>query len=132
MVRKDIVMLVLCRRVIAKLFIEHIENNTNMEAFGGYEFGDAKKMALVRQPTLALVEIPERHGDPALDTLNVCEEIKEASPGCKVMLMCPEQDKKSVLACVEAKRRGKIDDYIFYEASPEYLTSKLESLVPES
>jgi len=44
--------------------------------------------------------------------------------------MCPEQDKKSVDACVEAKKTGKIEDYVFYDTSPEYLTSKLEAMLP--
>ena len=129
--KKEIVMLVLCRKVIAKLFIEHIQNNTQMEAFGVYEFNKVKNMALVHQPILALVEIPEQHGNPAGDALDVCEDIKDACPNCKIMLMCPEQDKQSVDACVEAKRKGKIEDYIFYDTTPEYLASKLESMLPE-
>ena len=124
------VLLVLCRRVLATLFIEHIKNTTQMEARGVYRFEEAKNMALIHNPTLALVEIPERHGDPALDALGVCDEIKKASPGCQIMLMCPEQNKKCIDACVEAKKRGEIADYVFYETSPEYLTSKLQSLLP--
>jgi len=129
--KENIVMLVLCRRVIAKLLIEHIKNNTTMDAFDLYEYDKAKRMAMVRQPALALVEIPERYDDPALDALDVCKDIKEACPNCKVMLMCPEHDKKSVNTCIDAKKKGKIEDYIFYDSSPEYLTSKLEALLPE-
>jgi len=127
---KKIVMLVLCRKVLAKLFIEHIKSHSKMEAFGVYRFSEVKNMALVHNPTLALVEIPEQQGDPAQETFDVCEEIKNTSPGCKIMLMCPEQDKKSVEACVEAKKKGKIEDYVFYDTTPEYLTSKLEALLP--
>ena len=127
---KKIVMLVLCRKVLAKLFIEHINNNTQMKALGVYKFNEVKNMALLHNPNLALVEIPERHGESAREAFDVCDDIKEARPGCKVMLMCPEQDKKSVDACVKAKKKGKIEDFIFYEASLEYLTSKLEALLP--
>jgi len=127
---KKNVILVLCRKVIAKLFIEHIKNNTQMEAFGVFRFDEAKNKALIHNPTLALVEIPERHGDPAQEAFDVCDDIREACPGCRVMLMCSEQDKKSVDACVEAKKKGMIEDYVFYDTSPEYLTSKLEALLP--
>jgi hypothetical protein len=123
-------MLVLCRKVIAKLLIEHITGNTRLEAIGVYEIDKAKKMAQIHQPVIALVEIPERHGKPALDAFDVCEDIKEACPGCKIMLMCPEQDGWSADACADAKRSGRIEDDIFYEASPEYLTSKLKALLP--
>jgi len=129
MVKKN-VMLVLCRKVIAKLFIEYIENNTQMEAFGVFRFNEAKNTAMIHNPALVLIEIPERYGDPAQDAFSVCDDIKEACPGCKIMLMCPEQDKKSVDACVEAKKKGKIEDYVFYDTSPEYMTSKLEALLP--
>jgi response regulator RpfG family c-di-GMP phosphodiesterase len=128
--KNDVVMLVLCRKVIAKLLVEHITRNTCMEAIGVYEFDKARKMTQVHQPVLALVEIPERHGEPALDAFDVCEDIKEMCPGCKIMLMCPEKDKQSIEECVEAKKSGKIEDYIFYEASPEYLISKLKALLP--
>ena len=128
--KKEIVMLVLCRRVIAKLLIEHIKNNMMMDAFDLYEYDKAKRIATVRQPALALVEIPERYDNPALDALDVCKDIKEACPNCKIMLMCPEHDKKSVESCIDALKKGQIDDYVFYDTSPEYLTSKLESLLP--
>ena len=128
--KKEIVMLVLCRKVIAGLLIEAIQKRICLDVFGVYEFNKAKNMALIHQPSFALVEIPEKHGDPALETLDVCDDIREVCPFCKIMLMCPEQDQKSVDACVEAKRQGKIEDYIFYDTTPEYLTSKLKSLIP--
>ena len=127
---KETVMLVLGRKVIAKLMIEHMRNVTHKEVFGVYEFNKVKNMALAHRPVFALVEIPERYGDPALDTLDVCGDIKEASPNCNIVLLCPEQDKKSVDICIEAKITGKIEDYIFYEASLEYLTSKVKTLLP--
>ena len=125
---KETVMLVFYRKIIARLFVEHIQNNTNMDAVGVYEFNKVKNMTLVHKPTLALVEIPERHGNPVQEALDVCGDITEACPGCKIMLMCPEQDKKSVNACEEAVKSGKIKDYVFYETSPEYLTSKLKTM----
>ena len=127
---EKIVMLVLCRRVLANLFIEHIQNNSQMEAVGVYDFKKVRNMALIRQPTLALVEIPERHGDPAQEALDVCKDIREVSPGCKVMLMCPEKDDKSVEVCVEAKKKGEIEDFVFYDTTPEYLAKKLEAMLP--
>ena len=130
MLKEEIVMFVLCRKIIAGLFIDHIQSNTQMRVFDVYEFNKVRNMALVHKPVIALVEIPERHGDPAQDALDVCNDIKEASPGCKIMLMCPENDDGSVGACVDAMKKGKIEDFLFYDASPEYLTSKLESMLP--
>ena len=123
-------MLVLCRKIIAEALIKALENNRDMEAFGVYDYKNAGMTARSRKPHLALVEIPERYGSPALETLDVCDEIKKASPGCKIILLCPERDKESVGVCIDVKKRGEIDDFIFYEAGVDYLASKLEALLP--
>ena len=123
-------MMVLCRRVIADLLINVIGKRANMEAFGVYDYKNAGSEAMLRHPCLALVEIPEKYGFPALDTLDVCGEIKKSSPGCKIVLLCPENDRESVETCVEVKKRDEIDDFLFYDSSVEYLASKLEALCP--
>jgi DNA-binding NarL/FixJ family response regulator len=127
---KKAVMLVLGRKVIADLLIKSIGKRVKMEAFGIYDYKNAGTATLSRKPYLALVEIPEKHGFPALDTLNICGEIKEANPECKIVLLCPEQDKESVDICINAKKRGEIEDFLFYDSSVDYLASKLESLCP--
>ena len=129
--RKTIVMLLLCRRVIADLLINSIERNGDVEAFGVYDFKNAVHSAAVRKPDIALVEIPEKNGDPALETLIVCSGIKNICPACKIVLLCPEQDKISVNECVKAKKQGKVEDYLFYDSGVDYLVSKLESLYPD-
>ena len=125
---KKIVMLVLCRRVIADLLIKSIGKRPNMEAFGIYDYKTAETTALARQPNIALVEIPEKFGFPALEALDVCEKIRKSSPGCKIVLLCPEQDKESVDTCIEVKKKGEIEDFLFYDSSVDYLVSKLEAL----
>jgi len=125
------VMLVLCRKVISGLLIEAIKSRTDMDAFGLYEFSEAKGMATAMQPKIALVEIQENRGNPAQDALDACMEIKEASPGCKIILICPDNDEESVSACIEAVKEGRINDYLFYDLSVDYLVSKLMSLCPD-
>jgi len=88
-------------------------------------------MATAMQPKIALVEIQENRGNPAQDALDVCMEIKEASPGCKIILICPDNDEESVSACIEAVKEGRINDYLFYDLSVDYLVSKLMSLCPD-
>jgi len=130
MPNKKVVMLVLGRKVIADLLIRSIDKNASMEAFGVYDYKNAGITALSRKPYLALVEIPEKYGFQALETLDVCVEIKKESPGCKIVLLCPEKDKESVDVCIEAKKTGEIEDFLFYDSSVDYLVSKLESLCP--
>jgi len=129
--KKNTVMLLLCRRVIADLLIESIEKNGGVVAFGVYNYENAVTSAAVYMPDIVLVEIPENYGTPALDTLEICENVKDTSPGCKIVLLCPEQDKKSVHICVEAKKQGKVEDFLFYDSGVDYLVSKLEALYPD-
>jgi len=128
---KTIVMLLLCRRVIADLLIKTIERNGDVEAFGVYDYRNAVNTAISRKPDIALLEIPEKHGTPAQETLEICDGIKAAIPECKIVLLCPEQDKESVNSCVEAKKQGKVEDFLFYDSGVDYLVSKLEALYPE-
>lgn len=129
--KKTVVMLLLCRRVIADLLIRAIEKQDEAKAFGIYDYKNAVPAAMSRLPDIALVEVPEQYGTSAQDTLALCEEIKAARPGCKIVILCPENDKAGVGACVEAKRAGKIEDYLFYDSGVDYLVSKLRSLYPD-
>ena len=123
-------MLVLCRRVIAELLVEAIEKRRHMEAYCVFDYKNAGNKAANCRPHIALVDIPEKNGYPAAETLEVCDEIKRASPDCKIVLMCPEQDKESVYICIEAKKKGEIADFIFYDSTVDYLVAKLETLLP--
>ena len=127
---RPIVMLVLCRRVIADLLIRAVEKKGVMEAFGIYNYENAVDTAASRRPDIALVEIPEQYDNSAKDTLMICDGIKEASPGCKITILCPEKDEAGVNACVEAKQAGRIEDYFFYDSGVDYLVSKLKALLP--
>ena len=123
-------MLVLCRRVIAGLLTETLEKRRHMEARCVYDFKKAVSEAASCRPHIALVEIPEKNGYPAAETLELCGEIKKASPSCKIVLMCPEQDKESVYICTEAKKKNEIEGFLFYDTTVDYLVAILESLLP--
>ena len=127
---KKTVMLVLCRKIIAEILAEAIQKRTALETFELYEYSRVKDMTALKKPTLALVEVPERHGTPALDALAVCEEIKEASPNCKIILICPENDRESVKVSTQAVKDRKIEDFMFYDLSVDYLVAKISALLP--
>ena len=50
------------------------------------------------------------------------------TPYCRLMLMCPEGQAEAVHRTIEAKRKGEIDDFVFYDASLDYLAASLQSL----
>ena len=120
-------LLVMCRRVIADLILAEI-SKTDIRPVAVSGFSEAGIEAAFHKQVAALIEIPEGQAGAAGETLGVCEKLREISPGCKIVLLCPEYDKDSVKACVEAKRQGKIEDFLFYDVSTDYLVSILMAL----
>jgi len=62
------------------------------------------------------------------DYLAICDVVKSIRPNCKLILMCPENSSESKQAAVEAMRSGRIDEFMYYNVSMDYLESKLEVL----
>ena len=60
--------------------------------------------------------------------LSLCAWLRENMPGCRLMLMCPEGQVETVHRTIEAKQKGEIDDFVFYDVSLDYLTASLQSL----
>ena len=129
---QNIILLVLCRKVIANLLVEAVEKRSNMTVFAEYNYKNVRAAAMTLKPDIALAEIPQCRGTPALDTLDICAEIKSESPGCKIMLLCPENSEESISVCVKAKQKAQIEDFLFYDSSTNYLVSKLESMIMDT
>ena len=55
---------------------------------------------------------------------NMCEKL----PNCRKLLLVSPDDEAARKMVVEARDRGRIDDYVFNNASLEYLFAKLSAL----
>ena len=73
----------------------------------------------------ALIEAQESGEYGIAYCLSLCDRLRIETPGCRVLLLCPEQDAAGVSAAINAKRAGRIDDFLFCDATTDYLTSKL-------
>ena len=76
----------------------------------------------------ALIEVAETGPYDIGYCLALCKEIRDNTPSCKLILMCSEQDEKNIKKVIEAKGGGEIDDFVFYDVTIDYLTSKLMSI----
>ena len=76
----------------------------------------------------ALLEVSEDGSHDIDFCMVICSRLRKAAPGCRIMLMCPEGQTDTVHRAVEAKRKGEIDDFVFYDVSLDYLTAGLQSL----
>ena len=140
------IILALCRKLISNMLKDTIEKRYGTMVVAEYHYESAYSAAAAFQPSLAVVEIPERKTasvqgakaknaeadvTEAFDLLKVCHDISDGCPGCKIILICPEKDTESVNECVEAKQRGYIDEFLFFDATSDYLVSKIEALIGE-
>ena len=78
--------------------------------------------------TGALLEVAEDGTHDIGFCLALCAWLREVTPHCRLMLMCPEGQAEAVHRAVEAKRNGAIDDFVFYDVSLDYLAASLQSL----
>ena len=76
----------------------------------------------------ALIEVSEDDVHDINFCLTLCAWLRKVTPHCRLMLMCPEGQTEAVHRAIEAKRRGEIDDFVFYDVSLDYLAASLQSL----
>ena len=76
----------------------------------------------------ALLEVAEDGRQDMGYCLSLCARLREITPHCRLMLMCPEGQTEAVHRAIEAKRKGEIDDFVFYDVSLDYLAASLQSL----
>lgn len=80
------------------------------------------------QAQLAVIEIPEFSEVKAEDCLDICKAVREGCSCCRLLLMCPESDRRATETTIEARREKKIDGFVYYDASLDYILSMIESL----
>ena len=76
----------------------------------------------------ALLEVSEDGAHDIGFCLALCAWLRQVAPYCRLMLMCPEGRAETVRCAIEAKRKGEIDDFVFYDVSLDYLTASLQAL----
>ena len=120
------VLFMMYRMIMADAMKQSLSGQFQM--FVSKEYKNIVAAVLTFTPDITLVEIPESDAMHPEKYLQMCVEVRKEAPNCKLLLMCPEHNSESIKAVVDAMRSGKIDDYVFYDASMEYLKSKLEVL----
>ncbi len=117
------IVLVMLRKPVAQGIIQKLHNNPSIRLLHESDYNNAHNAIRENAAEVALVEIAETGEYTADYCLALCAKLRASN--CKLLLLCPEQDEGSVAMAVEAKQAGYIEDFIFYDASIEYLTSKL-------
>lgn len=123
-----IVILIMQRRAIAQGFMYSLRDSTDIRVIYEPYYHKANFTVNNYNAKVALIEAAES-GPYDIDyCLTICKELRKQNPECKILLMCSEQDEKSVKKVVDAKGRKEIDDFVFYDVTNDYLSSKLSSI----
>jgi hypothetical protein len=124
------VSLIMWRKAIAGSLLSELRKEPGLLLLY-YEQDYAKAAESIRKhdAKVALIEAAETGGHDVNYCLKLCSLIRNESKDCKLILMCPEQDEEAVAQAVNAMQNGLIDDFIFYEASIDYLSSKIIAML---
>ncbi len=120
------IVLVMLRTPVAQGIINKLNFNPNIRLLHESDYSNAHNTIRENNADIALIEIAETGEFNANYCLALCKGIRDLN--CKLLLLCPEQDETSVAIAVDAKQKELIEDFVFYDASTDYLSSKLMAI----
>ena len=120
-----LIVLIMWRKGIAESLLTELKKEPGLQVC--YEPDYTKAVACIRNHNakVALIEAAETGDWDVSHCLEICASLREETRQCKLILMCPDQNEEAVARTVNAKHDGRIDDFVFYGASFDYLSSKL-------
>ena len=77
--------------------------------------------------TGALLEVSENGVYDIEFCLMLCVWLRQVTPNCRLMLMCPEGQTEVVHRANEAKKIGEIAEFLIYDASLNYQIACLQT-----
>lgn len=121
------ILLIMRRKPIAQSLANKLQSRDVHVAYEP-EYDHAQEAIRSHNAGVVLIEAAESGLHNTAYCLALCKQLRTTSPQCRLLLMCPEQDKKSVLQAVDAKRENRIDDFVFYDVTIDYLATKMMSM----
>ena len=77
---------------------------------------------------VAVVDMVAELSEHTLEVEQICENLRHAVPGCRILLLVPQDDTHSRGAALRAVKNKIADDYVFNDLSLAYLLAKLSAL----
>lgn len=77
---------------------------------------------------LSIIEVTAESHQGHVSTVSLCEGLRRATSGCRIVLLITKADIVSRDVAVDAKKRGIVDDFVFTDESLQYLLANLSSL----
>ncbi len=71
-----------------------------------------------------VMDVPSKESETAL---SLCKKLRQTVPGCRLLLLVSQNNKKGRKMAIDAIKSRAADDFVFYDTSLEYLFAKLET-----
>ena len=117
-------------KVFAQSLATQINNNPALGfvLYLLHDPGQALLDAEVLKIDLAVVEMITGNRKDNEAVFSFCKSLRQAVPGCRLMLFVAQDDNKSRKVAIKAMQRKIVDDFVFYDESLQYLIAKLLAL----
>ena len=122
------VLLIMRRASLAQGLMAKARDDPGLRLWYEPNYANADAAIRSHRAAGALLEVAEDGRQDIGFCLSLCARLREITPHCRLMLMCPEGQTEAVHRAIEAKRKGEIDDFVFYDVSLDYLAASLQSL----
>lgn len=123
-----IIVLIMKRRPVAQGIMNCLQDYKNIRLVYEPYYHRGHITIKNNKARVALIEVAESGPYDIGYCLELCKKLREETPDCTLILMCSEQDEKTIKKVVEAKGQNRIDDFVFFDVTIDYLTSKLMSI----
>ncbi len=124
----SIIMLMMHRKVVAQGLMTRLKDSPEVGVIYESNYHNSNFLIHNCNAQIALIEVAESGYYNTSNCLGLCKQLRQYAPECKLLMMCPEQDEKSIEQVIDAKEKGLIDDFVFYDVTIDYLASKLISM----
>ena len=121
------VILLMWRQPVAQRLMMKLREEPDIQLVYISDYKKAEADILMNKSGVILIEAAEAGEGDVSDCLVFCVRLRKITPDFKLLLLCPATDEKGIASAVDAMRSGLIDDFIFSDASIDYLTTKLMS-----
>ena len=117
-------------RMFAQSFAAIVKNNPGL-GFEPYLLLNPRQATLdaeVLKIDVAVVDVIDGAPKEAGMVLSFCEKVRQRIPVCRLLLLVSQEDKAGRELAIKAIKSKIADDYVFYDASLDYLFAKLAAI----
>lgn len=123
-----IVILIMKRKPIAQGFMNSLKDSPYIRLIYQPYYHRSNLTIHKQDAKVALIEVAETGAYDIGYCLVLCDELRETAPECKLILMCSDQDEKTIDLVIDAMVKNYIDDFVLFDVTIQYLVSKLISV----